>query len=136
MIPERAAIRGFHGAPRAFAMNGDFGGHGDFGFVDFHVSGAQRQCDGLELIELTEGLGRYFGTSEGLLVVRISEPADALSLEEGDVIQMIDKREPKSVGYAMRILRSYEVGEEISVQLLRQKRKRNLEITVTERPGA
>lgn len=136
VIPKRAAIRSFRGGPGGFAWNSDMPMRMDFDVMDFYVNGAQRQWDGVELIELTEGLGRYFGASDGLLVVRIAEPADELPLEEGDVIQMIDKRVPKSVGHAMRILRSYDVGETLEVQVLREKRKRNLEITVQERSGA
>ena len=47
----------------------------------------------IEIVELNEGLGRYFGTDSGLLVVRAPE-SDAFKLQDGDVIQSIDGREP------------------------------------------
>ena len=57
----------------------------------------------MELVELNEGLGQYFGTDEGLLVVS-APSSDALQLEDGDVIQKIDGREPTRVRHALRIL--------------------------------
>ncbi len=138
VVPAQGAMRRFRGAPRAFVMN-DLAGPGQFehfDVFDMYITGAQMQWDGVELTELSEGLGRYFGTSEGLLVVRISGPAEALPLQEGDVIQLIDGRAPSSVGHAMRILRSYEAGEEVSVDVLREKRKRKLKIPVEEHTAA
>ena len=83
----------------------------------------------LELIELNEGLGRYFGTDKGLLVVKAPE-SDAFELQDGDVIQSIDGREPKDARHAMRILSSYQAGEELKLGIMRDKKKRTLEIEV------
>src|SRR2546423_13938373 len=64
----------------------------------------------LELVSLNPDLGEYFGTKEGVLVVKA--PADSsLSLKGGDVILSIGGRKPSSPSHAMRILRSYEKGE-------------------------
>ena len=59
----------------------------------------------MELVELNEGLGRYFGTDKGLLVVSAPK-SDAFDIRDGDVIQSIDGREPKDTRHAMRILGS------------------------------
>jgi C-terminal processing protease CtpA/Prc len=75
----------------------------------------------MELVELSEGLGRYFGADAGLLVIRAPE-SDAFRLQDGDVIQSIDGREPNSVGHAMRILGSYQPGEKLKLQIIRDKR--------------
>ena len=75
----------------------------------------------LELVELNEGLGRYFGTDKGLLVVTAPK-SDAFDLQDGDVIQSIDGREPEGVGHAMRILGSYEPGEKLELQIMRNKK--------------
>jgi len=83
----------------------------------------------LELVELNEGLGRYFGTDKGLLVVNAPE-SDAFELKEGDVIQSIDGREPKDVRHAMRILSSYQAGEELALGIMRDKKKRTLDIEI------
>ena len=83
----------------------------------------------LELIELNEGLGRYFGTDTGLLVVNAPE-SDAFELQDGDVIQSIDGREPRDVRHAMRILSSYQAGEGLKLGIMRDKKKRTLDIEI------
>ncbi len=85
----------------------------------------------MELVELNEGLGKYFGTDSGLLVVSAPE-SDALQLEDGDVIRSIDGREPTSVRHAMRILSSYQAGESLEIEILRDKKKRTLDIEMPD----
>lgn len=86
----------------------------------------------LELVALTPELGEYFGTSEGLLVVRA--PKDStLKLKAGDVILAVDGRKPGSQAQLMRILRSYGEGEEIKLDIMRQKRRLTLTVKVPER---
>ena len=85
----------------------------------------------MELVELSEGLGKYFGADAGVLVV--SAPAsDALQLEDGDVIVSIDGREPTSVRHALRILGSYQPGETLELHILRDKKKRTLDIEIPD----
>lgn len=85
----------------------------------------------MELVKLTENLGSYFGTDEGLLVVRAPDN-ESLQLRDGDVIQMIDGREPTSASHAMRILGSYESGETMEVSIMRNKRRETVSIVVPE----
>jgi S1-C subfamily serine protease len=96
---------------------------------DFHM---HRRPGGLELVELNPDLGEYFGTKEGLLVVRA--PSDsAVPLKSGDVILAIDGRKPQSARHAHRILGSYETGERAKVEVLRKRKRTTLEWTVPER---
>lgn len=83
----------------------------------------------LELVELNEGLGRYFGTDHGLLVIEAPE-SDAFGLQDGDVIQSIDGREPRDVRHAMRILGSYQSGEKLKLGIMRDKKKRTLDVEI------
>jgi C-terminal processing protease CtpA/Prc len=85
----------------------------------------------MELVELNKGLGKYFGAESGVLVVSAPE-SDALQLEDGDVIRKIDGREPTSVRHAMRILGSYQAGESLEIEILRDKKKRTLEIEIPD----
>jgi len=85
----------------------------------------------MELVELNEGLGKYFGADSGVLVVSAPE-SNALKLEDGDVIRKIDGREPTSVRHAMRILGSYQPGETLELEVLREKKKRTLEIEMPD----
>ena len=85
----------------------------------------------MEMITLTERLGKYFATDKGLLVVRAPDD-DGLKLQDGDVIKSIDGREPKSVSHAMRILGSYQSGEQLQLQIMRDKRKQTLKIEMPD----
>jgi S1-C subfamily serine protease len=86
---------------------------------------------GMELVALTPALGRYFGTDTGLLVVR-SPAGDAIDLEDGDVIRAIGSRVPNDPGHALRILRSYEPGEELVIDIVRDKREREIRMVLPE----
>lgn len=86
----------------------------------------------MEMVKLTEDLGRYFGTAEGMLVVRA--PGDAAyQLKDGDVILEIDGRKPTSVPHAIRILDSYQQGERLKMRIMREQRSETLEIEVPDR---
>jgi len=85
----------------------------------------------MEMVKLTEKLGNYFGTDEGLLVVRAPKNEE-LKLEDGDVILNIDGRTPSSVSHALRILSSYQGGEKLKVEIMRDKRKRTIEIEMPD----
>lgn len=114
----------FAGPNVQFAPN--FGGMNNF-IVRSHVGG----FGDMELVKLTDRLGSYFGTDDGLLVVRAPED-DELQLEDGDVIINIDGRSPTSVSHAMRILGSYESGEELKIEIMRDKRKRKITLEVPD----
>lgn len=90
----------------------------------------------MEVVELTEGLGRYFGTNEGLLVISAPKTND-FKLQEGDVIQSIDGRKPESVDHCMRILASYQPGESLELRIMRDKRAETIRVEVPDtRTGA
>ncbi len=85
----------------------------------------------MEIVELTEGLGRYFGTDEGLLVISASQSND-FKLAEGDVIQSIDGRKPNSVDHCMRILASYQPGESLELKIMRDKEPQTIRVAIPE----
>lgn len=85
----------------------------------------------MELVAVSEGLGRYFDTSEGLLVVTAPED-DAIDIQDGDVILSISGRTPNSPEHAIRILSSFESGETIEFSIMRDGRSRTVEYTVPE----
>lgn len=85
----------------------------------------------MELVPMTPGLARYFGTSEGLLVVRGPED-DAIAIEDGDVILAISGRTPNSPEHAIRILSSFESGETIEFSLMRAGVGETIEYLVPE----
>ncbi|HET9294409.1 MAG TPA: PDZ domain-containing protein [Gemmatimonadales bacterium] len=80
----------------------------------------------LELAPLNPRLGSYFGTSEGVLVVDVGDPAP-LGLKAGDVVLSVDGRKPTDPGHLMRILRSYGPGESAKLEIMRQRKRMTLE---------
>jgi len=76
----------------------------------------------VELVRINPGLGEYFGTQEGLLVVNVGSDT-ALGLRAGDVILTIGGRRPLSPPQAMRILGTYEQDETVQFEVMRQKRR-------------
>jgi len=94
--------------------------------------GARRGAfDDLELASLTPELGRYFGTEKGLLIVRAPQD-ESIKLEDGDVLVEIDGRTPTSPRHAFSILDSYQAGEKLSLNVLRQKKKVAVAVEVPE----
>jgi C-terminal processing protease CtpA/Prc len=86
---------------------------------------------GIEMVKLNPDLGDYFGTREGVLVVRAPEDS-SLALKGGDVIVSIGGRKPSSPEQAMRILRSYDAGETVTLDVLRKRSHVNVTWKVPE----
>ncbi len=105
------------GAPGSFA----FSGPGNFWVF------ATNPWSQMQLVALTTGLGSYFGTTKGLLVLRAPEDA-TLQLKDGDVILDIGGREPTSPEHAMRILGSFQNGEPLKITIMRNKSKQTLDV--------
>ena len=80
----------------------------------------------LQLATLSPGLGEYFGTKDGLLVVRAPKDS-ALALKDGDVILEIAGRKPTSPEHAMRILASFEPGEALRLSVMRHQKRETVE---------
>lgn len=86
----------------------------------------------LELAEMSPGLGRYFGTDHGVLVLR-APSSFGESLKDGDVIVSIGGREPEGVSHALRILRSYQPLEHVPLALERDRKPLKTDLTMPER---
>jgi len=83
----------------------------------------------LELTPLNPDLATYFGTTEGILVIRAPETS-RLGLKGGDVILNLDGRKPANPGALLRILRTYEPDEEITFEVLRLKKREKVTGTI------
>jgi S1-C subfamily serine protease len=112
------------------------GDHPDFDEQQFDIIRGPRSMHmgslgAIELVPLSPKLGQYFGTEKGLLVVRVPDDKE-LKLEDGDVLLDIDGRVPSNPGHAFRILGSYQSGEKVTLNVLRQRKKMSVAITVPE----
>jgi S1-C subfamily serine protease len=117
-------------APPRMPMMGMHGGDGDFlGFAERMFGRHHGPLAGLDLADLNKGLGRYFGTDAGVLV--LARPAGSmLPLEDGDVILRIGDRQPTDAGHARRILDSYAPGESITLEVMRDRKKKELKFAL------
>lgn len=151
-----AGVMVWHGAGPAFAPHGDMDGMREFhGIIDPEVemeiariapmAGCQddpQHCrftrlsqafrwSGLSLAELNPGLGRYFGSERGVLVLRDGkEGLDAL--KAGDVIVSIDGTAVDDPRSAMRALRGRDAGSKVTLDILRDKRAQSVQVTAPE----
>ena len=82
---------------------------------------------GVQFAPLNADLGRYFGATEGILVLETPDTSAHVDLKGGDVIVSIDGRKPTGVEQLMRILASYDDDETVSFDVLRDRRH----VTVT-----
>lgn len=76
----------------------------------------------VELAPLNPELGQYFGTTAGVLVISAPKGTE-LGLKGGDVVLSVDGRKPESPSHLLRILRSYEQGENFKTEILRNKKR-------------
>jgi S1-C subfamily serine protease len=88
----------------------------------------------LELAPLNPDLGRYFGATEGILVISVPKES-SLNLKGGDVVLAVDGRKPAGPSHLLRILRSYEGGETFKVDILRNGKRESVTGRLGERPS-
>jgi hypothetical protein len=76
----------------------------------------------VELAPMNPGLGAYFGTGDGVLVISVPEGSQ-LNLRPGDVVLEVDGRRVASPNQFFRILSSYDSGESFKFNIMRMKRR-------------
>ena len=133
-VPMQPPMFNFAIGDRDFNFRGPEAGTRWEGPLPFFREFLSRQWGELELVEITPELGKYFGTEEGVLVIRAPKD-DKLKLQDGDIIVSIDGRKPNNPNHAMRILRSYAPGEALTMEIMRDKRRQKLDVTVPGTAG-
>lgn len=120
----RDQLRGLNQDLPRFQWQGAVPGDADVRILrgGLFFDGARFGRYGLELVELNAGLGQYFGTEQGTLVVNVSEDS-ALGLQPGDVILRIGDRAADTPDRVLRILGSYGDDEDIPIHIRRNGRE-------------
>jgi S1-C subfamily serine protease len=77
---------------------------------------------GLEFATMNPSLAEYFGTAKGVLVTRAVAGAP-FGLRGGDVILSVDDRTPSGPAHLARILKSYDPGERVTLEVLRSRKR-------------
>jgi len=75
---------------------------------------------------ITETLGSYFGTSEGVLVLEVDNN-NRLGLQDGDVIIAINGTAVKSPKEVIKLMTSFKSDEAFEIEIIRQKETLYLE---------
>lgn len=95
-----------------------------------------RKYIGVYLKELNRELSEYFGVKEGkgLLVSRVEEgsPAEESGIQVGDVIVRVDGKRVENNETLVRLIHRKEKGEEIAVELIRNKKKKTVKVKIQE----
>jgi serine protease Do len=94
---------------------------------------------GVQLSELTDQLGDYFGVAdgEGVLITGVSEdsPAEKAGLLAGDVITAVNDNEVSDYGQVKEIVSESEEGDKLAVTIVRGKKVQKVEVIVEESDG-
>lgn len=104
-------------------------------FHDFH--GKTRAFLGVETIELKDQLATYFGVENGVLIERIvpESPAEKSGLRSGDVIVAIGDHAITNRNQLIETLASMKADDQVSVGIVRDKQKMQLEAILAEHPN-
>jgi hypothetical protein len=104
---------------------------GDFALHDANIWFGLPLTRGLQLAEIEPGLGEYFKTDRGVLVLK-AKADNALQLESGDVILQVGETEVDSPAEFMRSLREYKSGDEVEIAIKRKRKDRLLKTVMPE----
>ncbi len=104
---------------------------GDFALHDANLWFGLPMARGLKLAEVNAGLGEYFKTDRGVLVLKARDDND-LQLESGDVILQVGETEVNSPAEFMRALRDFEAGQEFDIDIKRNRKNRTLQTTMPD----
>lgn len=99
---------------------------------------ADRGFMGVDLDDLNEQLGEYFGVDDGkgalVTSVREDSPAAKAGLKAGDVIINLGDEDIADAGDVHKVMADTEPEQEIEVQIVRKGRQKTLKITLGELP--
>jgi serine protease Do len=91
---------------------------------------------GIYMQELTEELAKKFGVEKGVLVSDVikDSPAEASGIQAGDVVEKVNGKEVSSPLELKNEVLKAEIGEPITLTLIRHGKKMEIIITPTEKP--
>jgi S1-C subfamily serine protease len=134
-IEKRRAV---HEASRVAPVDGDWeieidemSELGNLALQDAEIWFGLPLAQGLQLAEVDPGLGEYFKTDRGVLVLKAREDND-LQLKPGDVILQVGDTEVNTPAEFMRALRSFDSGDEFVMDIKRNKKNHTLKTIMPE----
>lgn len=110
---------------------GDMSEMGDFALSDTNAWYGMPLTAGLRLAELDPELGEYFDSDRGVLVLK-AKPDNALLLQAGDVVLNLQGSDVNSPADFMRALREFAPGNELQIEIKRQRKTRTLSPLISD----
>ncbi|MCI0530915.1 MAG: PDZ domain-containing protein [candidate division Zixibacteria bacterium] len=111
-------------------------GVGDSRTFSFSMPGFNRPRMGVQITDLSEQLGEYFGVTDGqgALITQVVEesPAQKAGLKAGDVIVKIDTDDVENTSDVYEALEDFEGGEKVAVDVLRKGQKKSFAVELSE----
>jgi len=104
---------------------------GNFALQGANVWYGLPMAQGLRLAEIDAGLGEYFKTDRGVLVLKARADND-LQLKSGDVILQVGDNAVNTPAEFMRALRSFSSGDELVMNIKRNRKDRTLKTVMPE----
>lgn len=104
---------------------------GDFALHDTNAWFGMPLAAGLRLATIEPGLGEYFKTDRGVLILKAKED-NALQLQSGDVVLSLHGTEVNSPAEFMRALRGFEPGDELVIDIKRNRKSKTLKPVIEE----
>ena len=108
-----------------------FSDFGDAVLAETNVWFGLPMTRGLKFAEIDEGLGEYFKTDRGVLVLKARDDND-LQLQSGDVILQVGGLEVNKPADIMRALRDIDSGSQIEIDIKRNRKDKTLEVVVPQ----
>jgi S1-C subfamily serine protease len=94
---------------------------------------------GVYTVDLNDQLRAYFGVPEevGILVKEVikDSPAEKGGLKAGDVIIKVAEKKVKALRDIRRAINYFEAGDEIQIQVIRDKKEKSVKVKLEERKG-
>ena len=92
---------------------------------------------GVNVHALEDGLGSYFGTETGVLVLSVLEDsaAEKAGLRTGDVILKVDDEDVTDTVELHEVLGEFEPGDEVALSIMREKSEQTIDVELGEDSG-
>ena len=133
IIIETDRVPSFGDAPESFEYRFEtLSEFGDDALREANVWFGLPATRGLKLAEIDAGLGEYFKTDRGVLVLKARDD-NHLQLKSGDVILQVGDKPVDKPSDVMRAFRDWDPGANIEIEIKRNRKNKTLDVVIPEK---